>query len=599
MGVAEVETRQHIVPIKDPDRIQEYALKLAREGKLQYAILVNVATQLHQALKTKIFQETGQEKSPYEDLKITPKLVAHLEKQFEKLFTADFWEKNAEWIMNHLDIWNQGETHSDLQPGMLAFSPDPSFSKSESWTESQIINACGYHVADELLQQINVQNLLADELAKILELAPLPVPVTEPRLFNNKATVALPTAALMASSLRAQIRTDLWGEAASSIAVFQHQAKGNSSNYIEHYISSPGDITLLPWDEAQQIIDKFGFTSAKLHMIFAAHTMKQETPWQSLFTLKASDIVKEMGWDKNHKKTQTEKLLEIAKTAFALDCLLVKAVWIEGMNKKGQIIASAPVGRMWNVYIKPQGQLNFEGKVDNPYEIYITVQPGLWTQDFLNRAGAKSREALYQFGYLSQQVLRIDPYHNEFALRLAIHVTIESRFHTSGEYRVLTLLEAILPKREIDSARSARRKAYNLKQNWDDALQLLITLAWQIQFDPETYPERLQPENKERNPKGYLDQWLAAKLFILQPEPIPVLVASKAEPQQLKPALPKPIPITSADLRKAREDKGWNQRKLAGWLGVSQSLIAQIERGQRTISPEIEAKLLKLLEIQD
>ena len=591
--------RQHIVPIKNPERIQEYALKLAREGKLQYAILVNVATQLHQALKTKIFQENGQQKFPYEDLKIIPKLVAHLEKQFEKFFTSDFWEKNAEWIMNQLDIWNQGETNSDLQPGMLAFPPDPSFSKSEGWTESQIINACGYHVADELLQQINVQNLLADELAKILELAPLSVPVTEPRLFNNRATVALPTAALMASSLRAQIRTDLWGEAASSIAVFQHQAKGNSSNYIEHYISSPGDITLLPWDEAQQIIDKFGFTSAKLHMIFAAHTMKQETPWQSLFTLKASDIVKEMGWDKNHKKTQTEKLLEIAKTAFALDCLLVKAVWIEGMNKKGQIIASAPVGRMWNVYIKPQGQLNFEGKVDNPYEIYITVQPGLWTQDFLNRAGAKSREALYQFGYLSQQVLRIDPYHNEFALRLAIHVTIESRFHTSGEYRVLTLLEAILPKREIDSARSARRKAYNLKQNWDNALQLLITLAWQIQFDPETYPEILQPENKERNPKGYLDQWLAAKLFILQPEPIPVLVASKTKPQQLKPALPKPIPITSADLRKAREDKGWNQRKLAGWLGVSQSLIAQIERGQRTISPEIEAKLLKLLEIQD
>jgi transcriptional regulator with XRE-family HTH domain len=75
------------------------------------------------------------------------------------------------------------------------------------------------------------------------------------------------------------------------------------------------------------------------------------------------------------------------------------------------------------------------------------------------------------------------------------------------------------------------------------------------------------------------------------------LVASKAEPQQLKPALPKPI--TSANLRKARENKGWNQRKLAGWLGVSQSLIAQIERGQRTISLEIEAKLLKLLEIPD
>ncbi|MCC3417606.1 MAG: helix-turn-helix transcriptional regulator [Microcoleus sp. PH2017_29_MFU_D_A] len=404
---------------------------------------------------------------------------------------------------------------------------------------------------------------------------------------------------MIASSVRAQIRPDLWWEAPSSIAVFQHEAKGNSSNYIEHYISSPGDITLLPWSEAQQIIDKFGFTSAKLHIIFAAHTMKQETPWHSSFTLKASDIVNEMGWDKNHKKNQIEKLLEIANTAFALDCLLVKAVWVEGRNKKGQIIASAPVGRMWNVYIKPQGQLNFEGKIDSPHEIYITVQPGLWTQDFLNRAGAKSREALYQFGYLSQQVLRIDPYHNEFALRLAIHVTIESRFHTSGEYRVLTLLNTILPSVEIDLARSAHRKAYKLKQKWDSALKLLMTLGWQIEFDPETYPEKLQPENKERNPKGYLDRWLVAKIIILQPEPIPVLLASKVEPQQLKPALPKPVPITGASVRKAREGKGWNQRKLAGWLGVSQSLIAQIELAQRTVSPELEAKLLTLLDIPD
>ena len=126
-----------------------------------------------------------------------------------------------------------------------------------------------------------------------------------------------------------------------------------------------------------------------------------------------------------------------------------------------------------------------------------------------------------------------------------------------------------------------------------------MTLGWQIEFDPETYPEKLQPENKERNPKGYLDRWLAAKIIILQPEPIPVLLASKVEPQQLKPALPKPVPVTGASVRKAREGKGWNQRKLAGWLGVSQSLIAQIELAQRTVSPELEAKLLTLLDIPD
>lgn len=585
--------------MRDRDRIQQYALKLGREGKLLSSILVNIATRLHHVLKTIISQNSGIKHLPYRDLKITQQLLGTIEKTFEKYFISDFLEKNAEWILNQLDICERGENLSDILPGTIAFHPDASLPKSESRTESQIISACGYHAADELLQQINIQNLSAAQLAKILELAPLPIPVTEPPLFKNKSVEAVPTAALMASSLRAQIRPDLWYEAASSIAVFQHEAKGNSNNYIEHYISSPGDITLLPWNEAQQIIDKFGFTSAKLHIIFAAHTMKQETPWHSSFTLKASDIVKEMGWDKNHKKTQIEKLLEIANTAFALDCLLVKAVWIEGMNKKGQIIASAPVGRMWNVYIKPQGQLNFEGKIDNPHEIYITVQPGLWTQDFLNRAGAKSREALYQFGYLSQQVLRIDPYHNEFALRLAIHVTIESRFHASGEYRVLTLLKAILPSPQIDSARSDNRKAYKLKHSWDSALKLLMNLEWQIEFDPETYPDKLQPENKERNPKGYLECWLAAKITILQPEPIPLLISKKTQPKQLKRASAKPLSIAGASVRKAREGKGWTQRKLAGWLGVSQSLIAQIERGQRTVSPEIETKLLALLDIAE
>lgn len=583
--------------MKNSDRIQQYALKLGREGKLLSSILVNIATRLHHTFKTIISQNNESENLPYSDLKITPQLLGTIEKTFENYLTSDFLEKNAEWILNQLNICDRGEHLSDILPETNSFHPDVSLPKSENWVEFQIINACGYHAAGELLQQINIQNLSAAQLAKILELAPIPIPVTEPPLFKNQSIEAIPTAALMASSLRAQIRPDLWYEAPSSIAVFQHETKGNSNNYIEHYISNPGDITLLPWNEAQQIIDKFGLTSAKLHIIFAAHTMKQETPWHSSFTLKASDIVKEMGWDKSHKKNQVEKLLEIANTAFALDCLLVKAVWLEGVNKKGQIIASAPVGRMWNVYIKPQGQLNFEGKIDRPHEIYITVQPGLWTQDFLNRAGAKSREALYQFGYLSQQVLRIDPYHNEFALRLAIHVTIESRFHTSGQYRVLTLLKAILPLPEISSARSDSRKGYKLKHIWDSALKLLMNLGWQIEFDLETYPDKLQPENLERHPKGYLEWWLAAKITILQPEPIPRLISRKAAPQKLKPASTKPLAITGASVRKAREGKGWTQRKLAGWLGVSQSLIAHIEREQRAISPELEAKLLDLLDI--
>lgn len=428
------------------------------------------------------------------------------------------------------------------------------------------------------------------------------IPVTEPQLHS---IVPIPSSAVMFSSIEAYIRKDLWQKNENGIAYLQHRAKGNPKNYIEHYISSPGDITMLPWDEAQQIIDKFGFTTAKLHLIFAAHAMKQEKPWESKFNLKASDIIQEFGWDKNHKKPKSEKLLEIATTAFALDCLIVKAVWVEGRNKKGQIIGSAPVGRMWNVQIKPIGQFNFEGKIDNPDEVYITIQPGLWTQDFLNRAGAKSREALYQFGYLAQQVLKIDPYHDELALRLAIYLTLDSRVRLDGKYKVRELLEITFPKSVIDNARLDRRKAYDLKQRWDNAMKLLLKLGWQIAFDSETYPEGLRPESKDKKPKGYLDNLLDARLTIKPPTPIPELIASKVklkvEPLQSKAKL-KPAPstaLTSSQVREARKAKGWTQAKLAGVLGVSQNLISLVERGERTVNPELAAQIRNLLDIQD
>lgn len=426
---------------------------------------------------------------------------------------------------------------------------------------------------------------------------------SEPQL---EAIVPVPSSAVMFSSMEAYTRKELWQKDTEGMAYLQHRAKGNPNNYIEHYICSPGDITMLPWNEAQQIIDKFGFTTAKLHLIFAAHAMNQENPWRNTFNLKASDIIQEFGWDKNHEKPKPEKLLEIASTAFALDCLLVKTVWVEGKNNKGEIIGSVPIGRMWNVQIQVSGQLNLEGKINNPDEVYITIQPGLWTQDFLNRAGAKSREALYQFGYLAQQVLKIDPYHDELALRLAIYLTLDSRVRLDGKYRVIELLETAFPKTVIDKARSDFRRAYDLKQRWDSAIKLLLKLGWQVVFDRETYPKWLKPDSKDKKPKGYLKKLLDAKLTIKPPAPIPELIASKAKPKR-KPlqskakvtSPPQNTCVTGSQIREARTAKGWAQAKLAGFLGVSQKLISLIERGERTVNPELAVQIQTLLDIQD
>jgi len=423
-------------------------------------------------------------------------------------------------------------------------------------------------------------------------------------LFKSQEFEEIPTPLLMLSSINTQInKEEVWQKNEYEIAYSQHRDKNNPQNYIEHYVSTPGDITLLPWNEAQQIIEKFGFNSAKLHLIFSAYAMKQEKPWESLFILNASDLIKEMGWDKRTDVLKHQKLLEIAKTAFALDCLLVKAVWIEGRNNKGGINASTPVGRMWNITIVPSGQMNLSGTIEEPDEINIIIQPGTWTRHFLNRTGSESREALYQFGYLAQQVLKIDPYHEELALRLAIYLTLDIRVCIDREYKVEELLEIALPKTEIDKARGDRIKAFSLKQRWDNALNLLEQLGWHITYDPENYPEWLRPDHKEKKPKGYLEKLLVANLTIKLPDPIPGLIASKFKtkakriPSKAKEQPPQEISLTGIQIREARIAKKWSQTKLADILGVSQKLISLIELGQRTITPQLANQIQTLLDI--
>lgn len=593
-----------------------------------YEHLINVGEETKQLLEieVKIFALTKDKEGNPVKVKLNQtevkieEIIAFLEKSILPGFDASgTWEICAKGILNYFSLSALERMEKDL--GTKTIEEMNYISRKEAfhkYTNSEMLESLedkvsllldnsSQEIAQAFITELDLPNLSLSDLDKLLGFkkydAGNPIPVTELKLTNTALPV--PTFAAFASGIMAQIRKDLWHKDSSGTACFQHQAKGNPNNYIEHYITSPGDIAVLPLEQAEQIIDKFGFNTVKMHLIFAAHTMNQSVPWEGKFSLKASDVIKYLGWDKRTDLPLHEKLNEIAKAAFVLDCLLVKSVWIEGKNRKGGINASTPTGRMWSVVVELRGQLNLEGKVDKPEEVYITVQPGLIFQSFLNKAGSKLKEALYQFGYLAQDILKIDPYHDELALRLAIHLTMDSRIHVTGKYRVTTLLETILPRIVIDAARSDKRKGYDLKQRWDNALTLLVQLGWQFQFD-ESYPEWLQPGSLVPKPEDsrkikIIERLLQAKLTINPPKPIPELLQAKVKPksqvQTLQPAME--MRLTGDRIRKAREAKGWSQRKLAGWMGVTQTLIGYWEKGKRTPSGDMEAKLKLLLEIVD
>ncbi len=431
-------------------------------------------------------------------------------------------------------------------------------------------------------------------------------PPSEHRLFEDKGQpeiVAMASAMVMVSSTRCQLRTDQWGVDDNGLAVFVHQSRTNQQNYVQHFISSPGDIGLLPWEQAEQIIHRFGFNTVKLQFILAAHTMNQINPWQSQFSLKASDIIKDLGWDKRTDISKAQKLLEVAKAAFSLDCILVKSVWVEGRHSKGGLDVSIPISRMWNIKITSQGQMNTQGEVEEPEEVILDIRPGLWTEDCLNKAGNEARQALYQFGYLARDVLRIDAYRNELALRLAIHLTLESRFHPTGLYQVKTLLEAIQPQQVIEEACEDREKRRSLKQKWDAALDLLQELGWQVSFDDSYLPE-WQPGAKQSSRSGYFRDLLNAKILIRPPEPIPQLIQRASTAKGLRGStsasllLPRQqqARITPDEIKKARQKHKITQAELGKHLGTTKGWISHIENQRKTLTQDKAREMLAAIE---
>ena len=440
-------------------------------------------------------------------------------------------------------------------------------------------------------------------------------PKLEPRLFANSSHQVLPATLPMKTSTLCQLRDDFWQQDISNgIAYYRQESHTNSKNYIEHYISSSEDIQVLPWDSARQIIDKFGFNTVLLQLLFAAHAVKCPRPWDSQFLLSGTDIIRELGWDKRTDISLSTKLLELANTAFALDCLLIKAVWEDPKRKNGKTRVAIDTSRMWNVRVKLIGQMDLSGNVDSPEELYLTVRPGLWTQEFIN-GGCTTQDALYQFSYLAQDVLKMNPYHNELALRLAIHLTLDSHIDRVTEYRVGDLLEIALPKYKSDLASNDKDRKYKLKQHWDRSLVKLMELGWIVEFDEETYPQEIRPNSEtKKNQRGYMEKLIDAKIYIrsmfphktdlschlldrLATDSPPPLIESRPSSKLKTFKTLAKVSVPNLDLRAAREAGGLTQRQLAAELEVSQSLVAQWERGNRSIDEKNMVKLQAKLEL--
>jgi len=382
------------------------------------------------------------------------------------------------------------------------------------------------------------------------------------------------TGSPMLSSAQALLRPDLWRPVGDDVPTYRRDF--SQERRIEHYIttSDPKSRTVeaLAGDAAWQIVQQFGLPTAFLHLVFAAYATAQPEPWRGIFELQGSDLLYTLGLDKRTDVPRADKLREVVRQARLLDSLGVWVVWHERNHD-----LSVQMSRMWDVAVHVTGPQDPEGRL-TPTEVVLTVRPGLWTAKFLNGAGAQAGTALRQFGYLAQQTLQIDPYHQELAAKLAVYLTLMSRLRST--YQVQHLLETLEPAAVLQAAAADRRRRYELKQHWDEALLTLHEQRWQLLFDDLTYPLALRPDwalpadtpaHLRQLPVDYWRRLLAGTLTLLPPEPIPSLLATLGE-RTGRPPMPRhppplwPCPPVSRGSPAVRSARGGGPK-----AGVSRS----------------------------
>lgn len=323
-----------------------------------------------------------------------------------------------------------------------------------------------------------------------------------------------------------QLQADLWQSDARSLAYLRYQAKHNRNHYLEHYIASAGDLTMLPWEAAEQILQKFGVNAVKLHFVLAAHAVQQALPWHSPFTLSASQTIATLGW-----QSSPNALHQVSSLAYALSCLLVKFVCLEGHpTTTGSV--ETPVSQLWDLLIAPQGEFDWTtGRIETPSDVQLTVRSGLWIGFFAQTDSFTT--ALHQFGQLALQLLECEAYRQDLALRLIIHLMLETRIRASNPhpyvYQVKTLLATLYSEAIVHEAQTNTEQGQILFANWSAALRVLAQLGWggdrqfgtpapspnsELGFYVSPYPRWLDPQHNIRRPRGWVNTWLEQKLVI-------------------------------------------------------------------------------------
>ncbi len=434
-----------------------------------------------------------------------------------------------------------------------------------------------------------------------------------------------------ACNILAQRRSLPWHEDESGGLMYQRHV-GRGRGLLTFRLGSLSDtyeaIAPLPKSDAEDAIAQLDIRAACLHLIYAAHATQVDQAWSDEFVISDRQIEQYLGLDKRKDISKLEKLKLIKQLALQPCQILAEVDWTRQGNIAPFSLAPQPIWQMIDI------QHHFEeDRLGCNHLVGLTfrVKAGAWSQYFLNQQGAWHRTAFYQYGHLPISLLPAVMGHwqqHEGATRLLLWLLFKTKMGYDQPVTVQKLMRVAYGEEKIGQACAHSALASRLIKTFENDLATLTCYGIQPAFDPETYPQEIQPlwakladipddaeaalefwmedgsqEQKltDAAPRGKWKRLLNARLLKFElPETWDSKTSNKPRKRQQRHWKSKPTKktiISGDQIVAARKRLQLSQRALAEMVGKSQSWIRDIENGRFELNAMDQGRLEDILKI--
>ncbi|HPD39799.1 MAG TPA: helix-turn-helix transcriptional regulator [Mesotoga infera] len=317
-----------------------------------------------------------------------------------------------------------------------------------------------------------------------------------------------------------------------------------------------------------------------MHLLFQILVMGADPDKGRTFSIRAWDIVKHLGLDKNKKnfRNNHERVDYVLGLAAHLGRLNYTLNW----DKKGTEFSISPEV-LWGVEIT-------EGP---PYkETVITVTPGKWAEKFLDS------EPFVEYTTIDNRVFQIIKEHlarRPHIVRLLLYFLYQERSNHPQGYgptncKVRKLLVEMFGTKTFNKATRNMRTRRTLLERFFNALEVLKEFGLVYYQTEETYTleERYLGDVDDEPPKTKLTREIFSDI-------IDQNIVLSRWPTDKKKATGKEI--TLAEIKDRRNKLGLTQRQLAAKIGVNYSTYKSFENGFRNLPREGMKRLKEVVGI--